>query len=310
MPDPGPRTPGAPEISLLVVNYNTRDLLLRCLESMESHPPSRPWELIVVDDHSTDGSPERVRERFPRARLIVQPRNLGYACANNAGLRAARGRYVVLLNSDLEMRGATFDVLAGFLDATPRAGAAGTTLVNPDGTPQLSCRLLPDLPVTLLHSLGVHKIWKGCPSIRHYYQVDRDYACLDEVEMASLACCMFRREVVETVGLLDERYFLYVGDTDWVFRIRKAGWLIYYVPGPPVVHYGGESARLGGLFLILDFHRGMFRYYHKHLQDRYPSWIYPLVALGVGMRMLLYAARNLLGFSNRVCASDYKRVNS
>jgi GT2 family glycosyltransferase len=233
------------DLSLIIVSYNVRNLLIACLESIQSVVASSRlrYEIIVVDNASSDGSPESVRQRFPGVRLIENTENLGFAAANNRGLRDAGGRVIVLLNPDTTVPPGTMDTLYGYLDAHPDAGVVGPRLVYPDGSTQPSRRRFPTVLTGLLESTIVQDYWPENPATRRYYLADRSIDVIQDVDWLVGACLMARREVFEQAGVLDEAFFMYSEEVEWCHRVRKAGWRIVYLPEATIVHHEGASSR-------------------------------------------------------------------
>jgi GT2 family glycosyltransferase len=298
---------GAPELSIVVLSHNTREMLRECLGSVLAHPPSVPFEIVCVDDASQDGSPAMVAEEFPDVHLFRSSENRGYAASNNLALSKVRGRLVLLLNSDVVvLDDRTFDSMIEFLEGHPQAGVAGQKLLNPDGTVQLSCRRFPSLGLAARQSFLPRWLRQGDATVRDYYMADFHYDQVAEVEMAAATCCIFRREILDQVGGFDEAFFLYVGDADWFYRIHQAGWRTYFLPDHPVVHHGGLSANPRRLYLIWDFHRGLYRYYRKHLASATPLWQRPLVLPGIGCRLAWNVTAWMIGRKRRVTSDDFK----
>lgn len=247
-------------LSILIVNWNTRDLLSQCLASVYAHPQAGDFEVIVVDNASTDGSTDMVRERFPMVRLVENPGNPGFAGANNQAIALSRGRYLLLLNPDTVVQPGALDALVVFLDETPAAGAAGSMLLNPDGTLQPSCHPAPTLSRELwrlfhldeLHPMALYRMEHWAADIPQQ---------VDTVQGASL---IVRRAVVDRIGVLDDSYFMYSEEVDWCLRIRRAGWDIYWVPESKVFHYGGQSTRQVRTAMFLQLYRAKVQYFRKH----------------------------------------------
>ncbi len=227
------------DVSIAVVSYNTRELLADCLRSIQDTAAGVSHEIIVVDNASSDGSAEMVSRDFPNARLIRNQENLGFARANNQAISISRGRLVLLLNSDAVLVTGTVPSMVSFMDAHPEAGIVGGQLINPDGSFQGSYA---DFPGFLGEVLLLTKLaWAIYPQTYPSYPAaqSRQERAVDWVFGA---CLMARREAVEAVGLLDGEYFMYTEETDWCFRMRQAGWLVYYLPNARVVHWSGQSA--------------------------------------------------------------------
>ncbi len=241
-----------PVLSVIIVTWNVRDLLRECLrsvvgsqepgarsqESTDGRLPPAPCsltpEIIVVDNASRDGSADMVRTEFPGVRLIANAENLGFARANNQGIRASQGRYVVLLNSDTLVPPGALAALVAFMDAHPDAGAVGPRLLRPDGTAQPYAFGGDPTPRYLL-ARGVNRLIFRRPL--HDWATD----AVQQVDWVSGACLMVRREAMDQAGLLDENIFMYFEDNDWCLRIRGAGWKVYYNPQAAITHIGGQS---------------------------------------------------------------------
>lgn len=224
-----------PDFSVVIVCLNNRGYLSTCLHSLfESQIQSR-FEVIVVDNGSTDGSQDLLKEEFPQVEVIQNEENMGLSKASNQGIVASSGRYVLLLNDDTLVDGPSLDALVAFLDATPDAGAAGGRLLNPDGSFQAADSRFPSLWEEFLITtrLGAW-IWPNYP--------DRGYSKeIKVVEWIGSACLFLRRAALIEVGLLDESYFIYGDEADLQFRLKRAGWNVYYLPEVITVHYGGRS---------------------------------------------------------------------
>lgn len=234
--------PSVPEVSVVVVSWNTRDLLERCLASALASVPPRALELIVIDNASGDGSPEMVAARFPAARLVRNPDNRGYAPACNQGLRSASGRFVMALNSDAFLAPGALDALVRRMEADPGLAAVGPRLRNADGTTQWSCaRRAPNWLTTMaVHShlptyVPPLRGWAGRALPADWYDAPR------EAEVLSGACMLFRREAFARVGYLDDALVLNYDDVEWCLRARRAGQRVGYEPAAEVVHLGGQS---------------------------------------------------------------------
>lgn len=235
------------DLSIVIVNYNTADLLSGCLASIRANCASKA-EVIVVDNASRDHSKDVVRELYPEVKLIVNERNEGFAGANNCGVRHASGKYLFFLNPDTKVGPGIGRSLISFMESHPEVGLAGTRLINPDGSPQCSLE-------------------KRYPGQRH---AGRELRGLKgEIAWVLGASMIVRRRVFEDVGGFDERFFLYGEDQDLCFSVRKAGWLIGYIPEAAVTHWGGASEQETPRF---DFWRkkvaGEQVFYEKHYAPR------------------------------------------
>jgi GT2 family glycosyltransferase len=222
----------APSLLILIVSWNTRDLLRDCLRSLQ--PTTPEWDVLVVDNASTDDSVAMVRREFPSVRLIENAVNSGYARANNQGLRASTAPYALLLNSDTRATARAIDGLVAFMDAHPEAGAVSPRLLRADGSAQpFAFGGDPTLPYLLRRS--ALRVMTG--RYLHDWATERT----QPVDWVSGACLLVRRTAIEQVGLLDEDFFMYFEDNDWCLRLRRAGWKNYYHPAQAIVHLGGQS---------------------------------------------------------------------
>lgn len=223
------------DFSVAIVCLNNRGYLSACLRSLFRGQIQSRFEVIVVDNGSTDGSQEMLREEFPHVKVIQNTRNMGLSKASNQGIAASSGRYVLLLNDDTLVDGPSLDALVAFLDAMPKAGAVGGRLLNPDGSFQAADARFPSLWEEFLTTtrLGA-MIWPTYP--------DRGYSKqIKAVDWIGSACLLLRRAALNEVGLLDETYFIYGDEADLQFRLKRAGWKVYYLPDVITVHYGGRS---------------------------------------------------------------------
>lgn len=252
-----------PDLSILVVNWNVRDLLRRCLQSILANLPACQLEIIVVDNGSTDGSVEMVRTEFPQVHLIANPDNRGFPVANNQGLAVARGRYVLLLNPDTEVVGNALETMVAFADAHPDVGVVGPMLLNPDGTVQSSRRRFPTLLTAVFESTWLQP-YAPRRLLARYYVLDRPDDEVQDVDWVTGAALMARREAIEQVGPLDEGFFMYSEELDWCRRFREAGWRVVYLPTARVIHYGGKSSEQVLPARHIHFQRSKIRYFRKH----------------------------------------------
>jgi N-acetylglucosaminyl-diphospho-decaprenol L-rhamnosyltransferase len=250
-------------LSIVILSWNTRELLEACLASLYSVERALDYEVVVVDNASEDGSAECVEEAFPQARLIRNDRNEGYARGNNIGIRQSSGAYVLLLNSDTEVRGQALETMVDFLRTHPDYGGCGARLINPDDSVQRACMRFPDLKVTLFFDTFLEKVFPENPVVRRYFMRDFDHLQSVDVDQPPGACFMVTREVVEKVGLLDEGMFLFYNDVDYCKRIWQAGYKIRFLAEAKVMHHQGASTSKYRDFGI-EWHRNRVRYYRKH----------------------------------------------
>jgi GT2 family glycosyltransferase len=255
----------APALSVIIVNLNTREVLRACLHSLLPAMNTGRVEVIVVDNGSRDGSPTMVAEEFPQVRLLALPENRGFAVANNLGMRHARGRYFLILNSDTEIIGDALERIVAFMDAHPDVGALGPKLLNSDGSLQYSCRRFPSFRTALFHRYSLMtRLFPRNRFSSEYLMTDVGHDQTMDVDWVSGAALVVRREIFEQLGGFDEGFFMYAEDVDWCYRIKQAGWRVVYLPEARIMHHIGRSTRLVPYAMTYQRHRSMWRFYRKH----------------------------------------------
>jgi GT2 family glycosyltransferase len=233
------------EISILIVSYNTRDFISKCLESLRRDSSGLVGEIIVIDNCSSDGSADMIEREFPDVTLIKNESNLGYARAVNQGIGRSSGRYFLILNPDIQTTPDAVKNLWSFMEATADAGIAGGKLLNPDGSLQTSCRTFYTVPTVLLRRTFLGKLFPNSGLIRRHLMLDWDHNSDRQVDWVLGACMIVKREAYQAVGGMDERFFLYLEDVDWCYRMKKHGWKVYYVHSAVMEHHHRrESAKL------------------------------------------------------------------
>ncbi len=257
-----------PDLSIIIVNWNVRELLRRCLASIYAGLGDLEVEVIVVDNASTDGSVDAVRAEFPLVRLIANADNVGFTVGNNQGLRQSRGRYVLLLNPDTEVVGDALTTMVAYMDAHPDVGALGPQLLWPDGRVQSSRRRFPTMATAFLESTILQQWFPRHPALARYYVLDRADDETQDVDWVTGACLLARREAIEQVGLLDEGFFMYSEELDWCYRCRRAGWRVVYLPAAQVIHHEGQSSGQVVPLRHVRFHSSKVRFFGKHFGPR------------------------------------------
>ncbi len=281
-----------PDLSIVIVNYNTCDLLRDCLHSLYQSQGEITFEVIVVDNASTDGSAAMVAGEFPQARLIASPVNGGFAYANNLGLKLAgfavdgtpgeaAPRFALLLNPDTVVPANGLAGMIDFMEAHPEAGAAGPKLVRLDGSLDMACRrAFPTPAVSFYRMVGLSKLF---PRSRIFGRYNMTFAEPDEmIEVDSVvgAFMLVRREAIAQAGLLDETYFMYGEDIDWAYQIKRHGWKIYYNPAVTITHVKRAASRSSGKAQI-EFYRAMEIFYFKYYAGSTPFWLHGLILAGI-----------------------------
>ena len=246
-------------LSIIIVSWNTREYLLSCLKSIFDEEETEGWEVVVVDNGSGDGSGSEVKKAFSLVHLIQNETNRGFAGAVNQGLQKASGRYLLLLNPDTRVRKGAIERLISFMDAHPKAGIAGAQLLNSDGSKQNSISNFPSLATELLNKSLLRWLFP-----KDFPGKERNYVEAIEVDSVIGACMMARREAIEQVGLLDEDYFLFLEETDWCYRMKRAGWEIYHVPQAEVYHFQGKSAEKDKKRARVEYHSSRYHFLKKN----------------------------------------------
>ena len=225
----------SPDFSIILVCWNNKAYLEPCLDSIYQGQLKRSFDIIVVDNGSTDGSQEMLAEKYPGAGLIQNDSNVGLGKASNQGIEATIGRHVLLLNNDTVVNGPSLDAMVEFMDTKPAVGAVGCKLLNPDGSVQSCYNNFPSLHEEFLIATRLGELlWEGYPGIIEGNDVR-------SVDWMGSACLLLRREALDQVGLLDEEYFIYGDEADIQYRLKRAGWLAYYLPEATTIHFGGRS---------------------------------------------------------------------
>jgi N-acetylglucosaminyl-diphospho-decaprenol L-rhamnosyltransferase len=262
------------DLSILIVNWNTRQLLAECLASLYQYPPAGTFDIWVVDNASTDGSVEMVRQQFPAVQLIVNTDNVGFARANNQAIARSEGRYVLLFNSDAAAKPGALPALLALAEAQPRAAIVGAQLLNPDGSFQAGATPFPTLWRELLILSGIGRLCYGRWYPSTGPQPDRGPRAVDYVEGA---CLLGRREAIQTVGGMDEGYFMYAEEVDWCFAMKRAGWQVWYQPAAQILHHGGASSRSRRPQREADLYRSRVRFFRKWYGARTASLLKGLI---------------------------------
>jgi GT2 family glycosyltransferase len=281
-------------LSIIISSYNAREVLADCLESIYQNPPSERYEIIVVDDASTDGTSDMVLGRYSRVRLLRNEVNRHYTFSNNRAIDEARGQYWCLLNNDTVVLPQAFDRMLAFLRETPDAGAVGSRLLNEDGSTQWSIKPLPDLGAALFggRSIMIRMFPNNPFSRRRILHLDRDMTKPSTAGYISGAAKMMPRRVLDEVGHLDTRMFYHV-DADYCKRIMDAGYKCYYLPTAAVIHLNHKGGTMVSPRLrfrsLLSFHVDCYVYYCKHMQrwPRLPLRLAILLALACHFLCLL-----------------------
>jgi len=248
------------DLSIVIVAWNVRDLVLDCLASIRAAKLGVSHEVILVDNGSNDFTVEAASRQFPETRILALPKNIGFGAGNNRGLEVMRGRHAVLLNSDTIVLPGGLEACVRFLDLHPEVGVVGPQLLNPDRTKQNCIHNSPNLVSELVGQSLLRRL------LPHSYPSKRvDYDAPVEVEAVLGACLFVRREVIERVGMIDEDYFFFLEETDWCHRIRAAGFKIAHLPDAYVIHLYGESTKKKApLRTRIEYYRSRYLFFRKN----------------------------------------------
>ena len=284
------------DLAIIVLNFNTRDYLRRCLTSIYASRGDFAFDVCMVDNASSDGSADMVRAEFPQVRIIQSQVNGGFPYGNNLGLRAygfgqgtepaaeTQPRYALLLNPDTMLPPDALAMMLNFMEGHPQAGAAGPKLVLEDGSLDPACRRgFPTPQVSFYHMVGLSKLFPRHPTFARYNLTYLDPDRVVEVDSVVGAFMLMRREAIQQVGLLDEEFFMYGEDLDWAYRSMQAGWKVYYNPAVAVLHVKRAASRHSRR-AQREFYRAMLIFYHKHYARSTSPWLHWLVVTGINLR--------------------------
>jgi len=270
------------DVSVCIVSWNVWEDLRGCLASLFDGNNQVSFEVIMVDNGSTDATVASLSGEFPQVELIANQDNRGFAAACNQAIAASRGRYCFLLNPDTVVPESGLDELLRFADEHPQAGVIGPKLVYPDGSLQYSCRRFPTVSAAIFRGTFLEPLIPGVKSVRYYLMNDWDHGEVRQVDWVSGAAMLIRRELIDDIGLLDEGFFWGSEDVDFCLRAHRAGWEVVYTPRPEIIHAVGRSAQQAELSTLVHTHQSMYRLYSKH----WSRWVGSrwLIWLGVWLR--------------------------
>lgn len=275
------------DLSVIILNYNTRELLKKCLQSVFDSQTNYRFEVLVSDNGSTDGSAQMVINDFPKAKLIQNKKNLGFSKGNNVAIKQAQGRLVLLLNSDTTVRPNAFNLSIKYMDEHADVGCMGCKVLLPDGNLDKACRRkFPNPANAFLRLFGFKKFSD--------YNLSGDINQETEVDSVMGAYMVVSKNVIGKVGMLDEEFFMYGEDLDWCWRIKEAGYKVMYYPNVEITHYKYGSAQAIPFKTIGLAHEAMKIFYRKHYARQYNLLFNLLVYAGIELRKYLVLTANLL----------------
>jgi len=258
-------------LSIIVVSYNTREFISSCLNSIKKYLDGLTYEIIVVDNHSVDGSCQLIHENFPDLPLMENGENLGFARAVNKGYKKTSGKYLLILNPDIQILPGSIDKMIHFLEEYPETGLLLPKLLNPDGSLQFSCRTFYNFLILLFRRTPLGKVFPNHRIIRKHLMMDWDHREPREVDWGLGACMLLRKEALGGQDIFDGRFFLYFEDVDLCLRLKKEGWKVVYYPEAVMIHsHWRHSAR--GVFNRAKWEhlKSLIKFYLKHRRFSLP----------------------------------------
>ena len=292
----------APVISLVIVTWNGKKYALECLDSLRAIKSSLKLEIIVVDNASTDGTPEAIAEGYPEVKLIRNDANLGFAKANNIGIAATTGDYVCLVNSDVVVPPGCLETMTAYMENHPDIGLLGPKMLSPTGGIGQSVMRLPTVWNCFCSALGLHAV---CPDSKHFggfLMNGYKYDAIDDVEVLTGWFWMVPRAALTQVGGLDEQFFMYGEDIDWSYRFLQAGWRVVFYPDAEALHYGAASSGQAPTRFYVEMRRANLQYFRKH-HGR-------IGGLGYLLTTWVHEIFRVLGYGVLFCFNRYKRADA
>ena len=282
------------KLSIIIVNFNVKYFLEQALLSVRKASKGLEVETFVVDNDSADESVEMIRKKFPEVNLIENKENVGFSTANNQAIRIAKGEYVLLLNPDTVVEEDTFSKCINFMDAHPKSGGLGVQMIDGSGRflPE-SKRGLPSPFVAFCKTFGLSKLFPKSKTFNRYHLGFLSKEETNEVDVLSGAFMMLRKSVLDEIGLLDERYFMYGEDIDLSYRIIKAGYKNYYFADTTIIHYKGESTKKGSLNYVRTFYNAMIIFAKTHFKGEQAALYIVLLQIGIYFRAIVTMFSNL-----------------
>lgn len=275
-------------LSIIIISYNTKDLLKQTLDSLPVNPD---WEIFVVDNNSQDGSAELIEHFYPQVKLMRNEANLGFAKANNQAIKEAKGEYLLLLNSDTQVKPNALEKMLAYLSAHSQVGMITPKVVLPNGMLDQACHRGEPTPWrAFTYFSKLEQVFPHSSIFGGYHQTHLDLTSIHPVEATAATALMVRRSAIDHVGMLDERFFFYAEDLDWCKRFREAGWKIVYFPDSEVLHHksasgkGNKHDKLKAKQAKKHFWETMKLYYEKHYDKQYPWWVKRIIFLVIWIK--------------------------
>jgi GT2 family glycosyltransferase len=288
------------DLTIIIPNYNTKDLLRDCIASIYEHTKGISFEIICIDDNSPDGSADMVAGEFPDVILIRNTVNQNYVRNNNLGMSMSRARYACWLNSDTLLISNAFEALVKFMDSHPDVAACGPKLLNPDKTVQHCIRRFVKPRTLVLQALNWHKLFPGNRSMREFYGIDTDYSREQQVDSIGTTAFIIRRSTWENAGMLDERFRMHVVDWAYNFMLKQKGYKVFYTPCAEVMHFGSQSQNQTALKSIRELHDGLIIFNDSYDYFGRSPLLKLVIRFGVHIRCWMKQAEFFLGKDKRV----------
>lgn len=297
------------ELSIIVINWNTRQMLKECLESVRDNAPDFAYEVLIVDNASADGSAAMVKQEFPQYQIIENDTNRGFAAANNQAMQIAKGSTILLLNSDTLVHGRVLEESVRYLQPRPEVGAMGCRVLNTDGTVQLTCSQFPSLWNQVLMASGLWRLrWPRY--FGKYLMTDWQRDSERDVDTISGCYLLVRTSIVKQIGMLDEDFFFFGEETDWCLRMRKAGWKLRFAPVGTITHHGSASVRKLNHKRDVMLSGAMIRLQLKHRGVAAAAACWLITALFNASRAVYWTLRSAVAPSDSAAsrATHFRRV--
>lgn len=280
------------DLSVVILNWNTAALLEQCLETLVGTQSALEYEIVVVDNNSTDNSREMAAAMFPTVRVIANPENLGFGAGNNVAVPQTTGQWILFLNSDTTVLPDALTRLVQFADSSDDIGIVGAKLLNPDGSLQYSCRQYPNLGTGFFRNTPLGRLFPKNKFASDYLMKQFDHLTPRDVDWVSGAALCIRRKLVEQIGAFDEDFFMYCEDVDLCWRANHASlpndgtrnWRVVYFPDAVIYHHIGKSSDLVPTRMTYEFHRSQYLFYRKHYAATMPFYLRPLIPVGIALR--------------------------
>ncbi len=286
------------KLSIVIVNTNEWKVLRPCLESVHAYPPPEPFEVIVVDNASTDGSREHIARQFPSVVLVANPANLGFAAANNRGIRVSRGELVLLLNPDTVVHAGGLAALCAVMDQRREAGVVGCRLVFPDGTLQRTVRTFPSVWNLFCDAFFLTTLLRFIPAFSRYYLPQFDYGREQQVDWVIGAAFLIRRSLIDRIGVLDEQFYMYTEEVDYCYRAVQNGFQVWYTPSAEIVHFWGGMNAFNRRVITWS-NASMLLFFQKHFRGISRAILSGLLIAGMALRVAAYALLGIFTFDRR-----------